>query len=673
MWMPKFVWFRRMCDSGEGGFFPNSLFCDQNEDCTDGSDEVGCGVYIYLNVPVTMGAAALALALLYFLDLGIELYLKTRTVSISALQTLNLVVLRLPHLEDLARNFPQILSEATFEMILFNDDHCYFFQFLDIIRLHNFSPECQYKLLQTFFAHLKKTYRFPDDDTIFTFLRQKYGATSSMRILLDSRNFPGTFDTLRHSICDKVLNLPTTLRNLVNFWRTSLNIGLLIWDFIKDVAFYFILSNIYWNGGADKSPMEEAIIHIILASFLTSQFISGLFSFYHRRNWLNVEWSTRWEQIIFDIFLLVISPVLPYVKMLKVSKLKNKLTKLEVSFIKSETSVTETVTEMARVQENLVDLEDEVTSVCVLDACLESIINCSCLMSLIVFYDLNLYTATGRYYYHDNLAQALLSRGNWSDTLFFLGGIITSILAAAGKFTLYSNWCNRGAFSLGQKISSMFFFFLVILARVWSLVVSIHLSSLNFVNTLQTHEYQERADRSEQLSKIGYRLEFLTYRPRQFEMLKDTMIRNITITITVYAIHLVITFLHSYVFILSFKRASLRKQLLNLLANLFVPLPFSDSYQTPPRQSLLVSGVHGLENVLLFYLCLLASPHDQVDRVRVNQLVFVMPMVAANIAALLLLFLNNRFLSDWAFLNNSTWITTILPKALPTYSKQSLK
>ena len=115
------------------------------------------------------------------------------------------------------------------------------------------------------------------------------------------------------------------------------------------------------------------------------------------------------------------------------------MTKLEVSFIKNETGLTETVTEMERVQENLVDLEDEVTSVCVLDACLESIVNCSCLMSLIVFYDLNLYTATGRYYYHDNLAQALLSRGNWSDTLFFLGGIITSILAAAGKFTLYSN------------------------------------------------------------------------------------------------------------------------------------------------------------------------------------------------------------------------------------------
>ena len=154
--MIKSNWFRRMCDSGEGGFFANSLFCDQTEDCSDGSDEIGCGIYIYLNVPVTMGAAALAMALLYFLDLGIELFLRTRSVSISAPKILRLVVLRLPHLEDLARNFPQILSDATFEMMLFNDDRCYFFQFLDIIRIHHFSPECQYKLLQTFFGHLKK-------------------------------------------------------------------------------------------------------------------------------------------------------------------------------------------------------------------------------------------------------------------------------------------------------------------------------------------------------------------------------------------------------------------------------------------------------------------------------------------------------------------------------------
>ena len=662
-----------MCDSGEGGFFANSLFCDQNEDCSDGSDEIGCGIYIYLNVPVTMGAAALAMALLYLLNLGIELFLRTRSVSISAPKTLRLVVLRLPHLEDLARNFPQILCDETFEMMLFNNDRCYFFQFLDIIRLHHFSPECQYKLLRTFFGHLKKTYRFLDDDTIFTFLREKYGACSSMRILLDSRNFPGTLDTLRHNISLKVLNLPISLRNLVNLWRTGLNIGLLVWDFIKDVVFYFILSNIYWNGGADKSPMEEVIIHIILASFLTSQFISGFFSFYHRRNWLNVQWNTRWEQILFDIFLLAISPVLPYLKMLKVSKLKNKLTELESSFVKSETGLTETVTEMAKVQEKLVDLEEEVTSICVIDACLESIINCTCLMSFIVFFDLNFYSATGRYYYRDNLAVALLSRGNWSDTLFFLGGIITSILAAAGKFTLYCNWCKEGAFSLWQKIFSMLFFFLVILARVWSLVVSIHLSSWNFINTLQTREYQERAERSEQLSKIGYRLEFLTYRPRQFEMLKDAMIRNITVTIIIYTIHLGITFLYSYVFIPSFKRASLRKQLVNLLANLFVPLPFSDFYEKPARQSLLVSGVHTLENLLLFYACIIASPDDQVNRVWVNQLVFVMPMVTANIAALLLLFLCNMFLSDWAFLNNSAWMNTILPKALPAYGRQSFQ
>ena len=66
-----------------------------------------------------------------------------------------------------------------------------------------------------------------------------------MRVVLDARQFPGALQNLSHTIRIKVLNLPTTVRNLVNFWRTGINIGLLIWDFIKDVAFYFILSNIY--------------------------------------------------------------------------------------------------------------------------------------------------------------------------------------------------------------------------------------------------------------------------------------------------------------------------------------------------------------------------------------------------------------------------------------------
>ena len=617
-----------------------------------------------------MGAAAVAMALLYLLDLGIKSNSMSRSAPTSTPKPYHMVVLRLPHLEDFEKSFPEILSDPTFEMMLFNDDRLYFYQFLNLIRLHNLSPDSCHNLVQTFLSHLKKTYGFPDDDTVFIFWRETFGACLSMRVVLDARQFPGALQNLSHTIRLKVLNLPTTMRNLVNFWRTGINIGLLIWDFIKDVAFYFILSNIYWNGGADKSPMEEKIIHIILASFITSQLIAGFYSFYHRQNWLRVERNYWWNQVIFNTFLLAISPVLPYLKMLKVSKLKNEVTELENSFIKREAGLTETVSKIATIQEELVDLEDEVTTICVIDACMESIINCSCLMSFLVFYDMNFYSATGRYYYKDNLAIALLSRGNWSDTLFFLGGIITSILAASGKFALYTNWCKQGAFSVLQKIFSILFFFLVILARVWSLVVSIHLSSLNFNLSFQTTDIQGRAERSGQLSKWGYRLEFLTYRPRQFLMLEEGMIRNITITIIIYSIQMGITFLYSYAFILSFKRASLRRQLVNLMANLFVPLPFSDSYETPALQSLLVTALHALENILLFYACILASPDDQVDRIKIHQLVLVMPMITVNMAALILLLFYERYLTNWAFLKNSAWMSRLVPRTLPTYSPQ---
>ena len=656
-----------MCESGEGGCFPNSLFCDTNEDCSDGSDEINCGLYIYLNVPVTMGVAAITMTLLFILNEAIKLYIRRRTEPITIPISASPAVLQLPHLEEIESSFFQILCHPVFEKIFFNENKVYFLQFLDVMRLHNLGPQQRHKLLQSLLYHLKKTYGFPDDDTVFIFLREKFGACSSMRILLDSRSPPGGLENLKHTLLLKVMNFPPVLMTLANFWQTGINIGLLLWDFIKDVAFYFVLSNVFWNGGGEKSPMEAAIIQIILVSFLTSQLISGLYSFYRRPTWLCVQWKARWERVLFNIFLLAISPILPYLKMLKVSELRNKLAQLESRFVKREAGLVPTLNQMTEIQKELEGLEDEVTDICVIDACLESIINCSCLVSLVVFYKLNFYTVRGRYSYFDNLAVTLLSRGNWSDTFFFLGGILTSTLAASGKFVLYLNWCKHGAFSMRQKIFFVLFFFLAILARVLSLVICIHLSSWNFNYWLQTVEYQDKAERTGLLSEVHFRKEFLTYRPKQFLMLEQSMVRNITITIIFYSIHLGLTLLHSHFFIPSFQKASIKNRLVNLLANVFVPLPYCNSYETSSGQSFLMGTVHALENLLLFYICLLASPDDEVNRIKVNQLILMLLMAVPNISSLSFLLLYDRFLSNWAFINNSTWMKSLIPKTLPRY------
>ena len=158
-----------MCISGEGGCIANSLFCDANEDCDDGSDEINCGLYIYLNVPVTLGVAALSMALLFVFNEAIKLYLRKRTVlgprPIPIPPTP--VVLRLPYLEDMVSNFPKIFSDTVFETILFNENTVYFIQFLEIIRLQNLSPQQRHQFVQSLLYHMKTNYEFPDNDTVF--------------------------------------------------------------------------------------------------------------------------------------------------------------------------------------------------------------------------------------------------------------------------------------------------------------------------------------------------------------------------------------------------------------------------------------------------------------------------------------------------------------------------
>ena len=143
--------------------------------------------------------------------------------------------------------------------------------------------------------------------------------------------------------------------------------------------------------------------------------------------------------------------------------------------------------------------------------------------------------------------------------------------------------------------------------------------------------------------------------------------RNIRIVAVFFTVHLVLNFLLSRLFIPAFKESSIRDKLVNLLANLFVPLPYCKTYETLFWQSMLVTTIHGLENLLLFYICLLASPDDEVTRIKVNWSYLVLPMVTFNMIGLLLLLLYNRVLSNWAFLNKSMWMRSLVPKRLPKY------
>ena len=82
----------------------------------------------------------------------------------------------------------------------------------------------------TFNLEFKKSFGFPDNDTVLIFLREKFGACSSMRVLLDSRNTPGPFDKWKHTISLKVLNLPHVLLMMAIFSQ--------IWKFLSFRALF---------------------------------------------------------------------------------------------------------------------------------------------------------------------------------------------------------------------------------------------------------------------------------------------------------------------------------------------------------------------------------------------------------------------------------------------------
>ena len=216
-----------------------------------------------------------------------------------------------------------------------------------------------------------------------------------------------------------------------------------------------------------------------------------------------------------------------------------------------------------------------------------------------------------------------------------------------------------------QKCTLFFYFFFSLLARCSSFLCSLTLPAININNFLQNQTFKEKPELQNFLSDERFRIEFNTYRVKILDDVFKGMLANLWIIGVFYACHVVILSLHYAIFLRKFKALSLRELLINLLGNVFVPLPFQPlSSSSWKQQTILLLVLSLVENVGLVFICLFASS-SSLDRIWDNILILLLPIIIPNTISILLLVVYHSYLDPWKLIIKSS-----LPPDIPNFKEE---
>ena len=559
--------------------------CDGRGDCPWATDEHNCPWYTKLTFGHTflicLGIVIISWTLYYTLTIW------SQSVSMSRIKSASLVIhptsesssvfaqssipsfLLHPAFHDMDGqqwSWEDIGRQLRIEVLFFNREPQFLFSFLSHVEAQDAHPTNIHRAFNGLFDYLEtKTW---NRVAVAISIRQSIGYHRLAHMALKGppnileRSFYDFGQWVEgHKDKSKVFSI---ILAVLNTSVTTFSPYILFLDYVKDLVLFLILDGTvrrlklacetaFGSSCLAATPIEEYLLFGLLATLCVSIILTSVNSFHRRHHFFATNF-------FLDIFLFVISPLLPALFHIHVALLKNDLRKNKKRMSNKE---------YQKEQENIANLVEVMQQSKSIEVGFEAIMQIVLLLGLATFVFISFKAPSGQSYSYFYGVARLVLKGNKQ---LFVGSIFVSFL---GPCFFYVNWVSHlkhNSMSLTRKLVTLLKNLFFLLARVGFIVSAIFIP---VISQWSIYVANKGVDASKELDFVPFIIEFnKNYFSNWLQSLSANVEMNFRFFLLFLFVHIMV--MSSYAIFRSgkFGTSLMTERWLHLVTSVWLPLPY---------------------------------------------------------------------------------------------------